>query len=86
MHHRLSNSICLLLSLTCCFTWSLSVCNRSFLSIIFLTEESGLLISSLYVKINVLYADGEGGGEGKYKGCKAVDFKHGTGREGHSPP
>ncbi len=42
------------------------------------TDELGLLMSSLYVKINALYAGNEHRGEGICKGRKAVGFVKGT--------
>jgi hypothetical protein len=49
-----------------------------------LTEESGLLMSSLNVKLNALCGVVSARGEGKCKGRKAVDFEQGTRVDGHS--
>ncbi len=43
-----------------------------------MTEESGLLMSSLYKEINALYEGSGCRGDGNARGARAVDFKQGT--------
>ncbi len=47
-----------------------------------LTEESGLLMSSLCKEINALLREAGAGGWGNTRGAKAVDFKQGTWEDG----